>query len=243
VGGLGAVQAQDYLGALWAIGLRLRAAETAIEQAIATRSIVRTWSMRGTLHFVAAEDVRWMLGLLAPRSLASSLGRLRALELDQAVFNRSRDLFIAALSGGKQLRREAMLELLASANISPGGQRGIHILGRLAQEGLICFGAREGKQHTFALLEEWVPQAMLRLGPKSRDEALAELARRYFTGHGPATLPDFVWWSGLTTSEARTRNGQAVFRDGSLEWANLWVRFIHARSTRSLAIRSSAPCF
>jgi hypothetical protein len=224
VGWLGAVQAQDYLGALWAIGLRLRAVETEVELSVAARSIVRTWPMRGTLHFVAAADIRWMLDLLAPRAIASSAGRLRELELDDAVFSRCRDLFIAVLSGGKQLTREAMLQVLTSAQISTTGQRGIHILGRLAQEGLICFGARQGKQHTFALLEEWTPQASLGLNRKTRDEALAELTRRYFTGHGPAKLTDFVWWSGLTTAAARA--GLAMARpyleqetsDGETYW-------------------------
>jgi len=200
VGWLGAVQAQDYLGALWAIGLRLQnAVEADVEQALADRSIVRTWPLRGTLHFVAAADVRWMLDLIGPRMIARSAGRFRELELDAATFARARELFSNALQGGRQLTRDAMYQVLESAGISTAGQRGIWILGRLAQEGLICFGAREGKQHTFVLLEEWVPQAKT----MERDQALAELARRYFTSHGPAALPDFVWWSGLATSEAR----------------------------------------
>jgi hypothetical protein len=197
---MGLVQAQDYLGALWAVGLRTQGAtETGIERALAGRSIVRTWPARGTLHFVAAADVRWMLELLTPRVIASAAGRYRRLGLDDATFARSRQVFIHALQGGKQLSRDAMVQVLESAHISTAGQRGIHILSRLAQEGLICFGARAGKQQTFALLSEWVPAS----GAKARDEALAELARRYFTSHGPATLQDFVWWSGLTTSDAR----------------------------------------
>jgi hypothetical protein len=196
---MGVVQAQDYLGALWAIGLRMQSAtEAAIEQALADRSIVRTWPARGTLHFVAAADVRWMLELLTPRIVRRSAGRFRQLDLDDDTFARSRDLFIHALQGRKQLSRDAMYQVLESAHISTAGQRGIHILWRLAQEGLICFGTREGKQQTFALLAEWVSLAKT----MARDEALAELARRYFTTHGPATLHDFVWWSGLTTSDA-----------------------------------------
>jgi hypothetical protein len=200
VASLGAMQAQDYLGALWAIGLRLpNATEADIEQALAERAIVRTWPMRGTLHFVAAADVRWIIELLAPRIIAGSAHRYRQLALDDATFARSRELFANALQGGKQLSREAMFALLEAAQISTAGQRGFHILGRLAQEGLICFGARQGKQQTFVLLDEWAPNAK-RL---ARDEALAELAKRYFTGHGPATLQDFVWWSGLKVSDAK----------------------------------------
>jgi hypothetical protein len=197
---MGAVQAQDYLGSLWAVGLRTRVAtEGVVESAIADRSIVRTWPMRGTLHFVAAADVRWMLGLLTPRVVARSAGRYRQLELDERTFARSRDVLARALRGGRSLTRNALYGVLEAARIPVKGQRGIHILSRLAQDGLICFAAREGKQHTFALLEEWVPAAK----SLKRDDALAELARRYFESHGPATLQDFVWWSGLKTADAR----------------------------------------
>jgi hypothetical protein len=197
---MGLIQAQDYLAALWAVGLRMvDATEAAVERALADRRIVRTWPARGTLHLAAAEDVRWMLALLAPRVIAGAAGRYRQLGLDDAAFARSSKVIVDLLQGGKQLPRDAIFRELESAQISTAGQRGIHILGRLAQEGLICFGARAGKQQTFALLEEWIPASVA----KTRDEALAELARRYFTSHGPATLQDFVWWSGLTALDAR----------------------------------------
>ncbi|MGB4979417.1 MAG: winged helix DNA-binding domain-containing protein [Anaerolineae bacterium] len=197
---LGALQAQDYGGTLWAIGLRMAGAtEQGIEQTIAERTIVRTWPMRGTLHFVAANDVRWMLALLAPRVIAGSVGRSRQLELDEATFARSKEVFAKALQGGKQLTRDEMLQALEQATISTTGQRGYHLLARSAQDGLICFGSRRGKQHTFALLDDWVPQTK----PLARDEALAELTRRYFSGHGPATVQDLMRWAGLTAAEAK----------------------------------------
>jgi hypothetical protein len=196
-----AVQAQDYLGALWAVGLRMRSAvESDIERALADRKIVRTWPMRGTLHFVAAADVRWMLELLTPRIVAGPARRVHEqMGLDEGAFARSAELLARALEGGKQMTRNAIYEVLEAARISTGDSRGLHILSRLAQDGRICFGAREGKQQTFVLLSEWAPAAR-RL---ARDEALAELARRYFTSHGPATLQDFTWWSGLTAADAR----------------------------------------
>ena len=198
---LGAVQAQDYGGALWAIGLRMTGAtERSIEQAIAERAIVRTWPMRGTLHFVAAQDVRWLLALLTPRVIAHSAGRYRQLELDEATFARSKEVFAKALQGGKQLTRDEMLQGLEQAGISTAGQRGYHLLGRSAQDGLICFGTRRGKQQTFTLLDEWVPLTR----SLTRDEALAELTRRYFTSHGPATVQDLMRWAGLTAAEAKT---------------------------------------
>src|SRR5215207_3173682 len=196
----GAVQAQDYLGSLWALGLRLRGAnEVEVERAVADRSIVRTWPLRGTLHFVAAEDVRWMLGLLGARTIARAAGRYRELGLDEATFARSRRAIVRALEGGRQLTRPELAAALERGGVATDGQRLIHLLNRSALEGLTCYAARRGKQFTFALLDEWAPSDR----SLTRDEALAELAGRYFRSHGPATLRDFVWWSSLTTNDAR----------------------------------------
>lgn len=196
----GAVQAQDYLGSLWALGLRLPGkTEVEIERAVAERSIVRTWPLRGTLHFVAAEDVRWMLGLLGARTVARAAGRYRQLGLDEATFVKSRRVLERVLEGGRQLTRPELAAALERGGVGTEGQRLIHLLNRSALEGLTCYAARRGKQFTFALLDEWAP-ASKRL---SREEALAELAGRYFRSHGPATLQDFVWWSSLTTTDAR----------------------------------------
>jgi hypothetical protein len=198
---LGAVQAQDYLGGLWAVGLRLEGAtEREIERALDDRTIIRTWPMRGTLHFVAADDARWMTELMAPRILAGNARRLeREHGIDDKVTGHARDLLQRALEGGRQLSRDAIYSTLEADGIAASGGRGLHLLWRLAQEGLLCFGGREGKQQTFALLDEWLPGAR-RL---ERDAALAELARRYFTGHGPATIQDCMWWSGLTVADVR----------------------------------------
>ncbi len=172
VAALCAMQAQDYAGTLWSIGLRLQGAIVAdVEQAIAERTIVRTWPMRGTLHFVAAADVRWLLKLLAPRVIAGSARRHHQLELEEAIFARSRTLFADALQGGQQLARSALLQILEAAGISTAGQRGYHILWRLAQEGLICCGPMAGKEQTFVLLEEWLPPAPER----DREAALARI--------------------------------------------------------------------
>ncbi len=197
---LGAVQAQDYAGAKWSIGLRLPGTTDAdITNAIAGRTIIRTWPMRGTLHFVAAADIRWMVTHLTPRIIAGSASRFQRLELDDATFARCRKIFTRALQGGRQLTRDAMYAALEEGGISVEGFRGLHILCRLSQEGLLCFAAPEGKQQTFALLEEWVPDAK----KIDRDEALAGFAKRYFTSHGPATLNDFVGWCGLKVADAK----------------------------------------
>ena len=203
---LGALQAQDYFGALWSIGLRMASAtEAAVEQALAERTIVRTWPMRGTLHLVAARDARWLLALLTPRVIAQAAGRYRQLELDEVIFARSKEVFAKALQGGKQLTREALQQLLEQADIATTGQRGYHILVRAAQDGLICCGVRQGKQQTFALLEEWLAPFPSLAGA----EALAELTRRYFISHGPATVQDLMRWAGLTAAEAKTGLAEA----------------------------------
>jgi len=198
---LGAVQAQDYLGGLWAIGLRTKGAtEATVEDAVARRTIVRTWPMRGTLHFVAAEDVRWILPILTPRVVAGAQSRFRQLGMDEATFTKSARVAERAMAGGTVVRRDRLYEIWNAAGIATHDARGLHLLGVLSQQGLLCFGPRDGKQHTFTLLEEWVPTART----LERDAALGELARRYFSSHGPATVQDFAWWAGLTVTDART---------------------------------------
>ena len=200
VAALGAMQAQDYRSALWAVGLRLPGASAAgVEAALAGAAIVRTWALRGTLHFLAAADVRWILGLLAPRVIAGGAYRLRQLEIDERVLGQSRDVLTQALAGAGLLARSELMKVLEAAGISTGGQRGTFILWHLSLEGLLCQGTGMGRQGTLALLDERVPKAEA----MDREEALAALALRYFSGHGPATLRDFTWWSGLTASEAR----------------------------------------
>jgi hypothetical protein len=196
---MGAVQAQDYLGSLWAVGLRLPSTtESDIVDAVAARTIVRTWPMRGTLHYVPAADVRWMLGLLTPRVLARGAGRYRELELDAASFVRSAKILARALKG-RPLTRAETYAALQRGGVSPEGQRGIHILGHLAQQGLICYGPRKGKQPTFVLLAEWLPPSPA----MGRERALGTLAERYFASHGPATVHDFAWWTGLLLKDAQ----------------------------------------
>lgn len=196
----GAMQAQDYAAALWGVGLRTSVAnEAAVERAIAGRSIVRTWPMRGTLHFVAPSDIRWMLQLLTPRVVRATAGRYRQLELNDKVFAASEKLIVRALEGGRQLTRTALYQVLGASRIATRENRGLHIIGHLAQHGVICFGPRAGKQHTIVLLHEWIPNART----LDRGAAIVELTRRYFTSHGPATVHDFAWWSGLTLAEIR----------------------------------------
>jgi hypothetical protein len=199
-----ATQAQDYLGTLWAVALRTPGATAAeVEAAHEAGRFVRSWPMRGTLHFVAGEDLGWMLGLTAARMMQSAAGRHRQLELTDDVFQRAEEVVRERLAGGRHEDRAALLAAFRDAGIETDGQRGVHILGRLAQLGTVVLAARD----SWALLDEWVPQPR-RL---ERAEALEEFAFRYFSSHGPATVKDFSWWSSLTLTDARA--GLAAARD------------------------------
>ena len=198
---LGAVQAQDYGAAKWALALRMRNATHAqIEEAFNEGRILRTHLLRPTWHFVAPEDIRWLLALTAPQVNNKCGGSYRRFELDDAVFKRSTKVLTNALRGGKHLTRAALKAALNKGGVPADDTiRLAHIMLRAELDGIVCSGPRIGKQFTYALFEERVPPAK----PLPREEALVKLTHRYFTSHGPATLQDFVWWSGLTTADAR----------------------------------------
>ena len=197
-----AVQAQDFAAAKWAVGLRLATASTdvSIERAIADDSVLRTHALRGTWQLVDPADVRWLLELVAPRLIASYATRYRQLELDAATVRRSHAALAKALRDGAVLTRAELAPALEAAGVSTAGQRLAHLLQRAELDALICGGARRGKQFTYMLLDARAPDSHPRPG---RDEALAELALRYFRSRGPATVDDFKWWSGLAPSDAR----------------------------------------
>jgi hypothetical protein len=195
-----AVQAQDFAQALWAVGVRTPGSTRGDVLASLQRAeVVRSLPMRGTLHFVAAEDLGWMLSLTAERMLASAAGRLRALDIDPVTLGRSAEIVVTALAGGGRLGRTEFVTLLESNGISTVGQRGYHIIFVLCQRRLICWGPPSGTQQALVLLDEWVTTPRV----FERDEALREFALRYFAGHGPATVRDFAWWTKLTLTDAR----------------------------------------
>jgi hypothetical protein len=195
-----AIQAQDYPASLWAIGLRCRdSTKVDVEEAIVKKKISRTWLMRGTLHFASSRDIHWMLSLFAPRLVNTAISRDRKLGLGDDAIRRAEGLFAKALKGNRQLTRDGMYNVLEKGGVQIEGNLGYHMLYRAAWDGLICFGAHQGKQPTFELLGERIANRR----ELSNVEALAELASRYFTSHGPATIKDYVWWSGLKISDAK----------------------------------------
>ena len=195
-----AVQSQDYAGAKWALGLRSQGlTDPDVDRAFNAGAILRTHVMRPTWHFVAPEDIRWLLALTAPRVHALNATYYRKLELDDALLARSQAALANALQGGQQLTRAELGSALAQAGIVAEGLRLGYIAMRAELDALVCSGARRGKQFTYALLEERAPLSRT----LDRDEALAELSLRYYQGRGPATVKDFSHWSGLTVADAK----------------------------------------
>jgi hypothetical protein len=204
---LTAVQAQDYPGALTSVALRTEGASRAdVEQSMDTGEVVRSWPMRSTLHLVAAEDLGWLLELCGPRVLAGAATRRARLGLTEADTGRARELAVAALSGGGRLPRPALLKVLDDGGVATTGQRGYHLLWYLAQTGTLCLGPTAGGEQLFVLTADWIATPRRLEG----DEALAELAVRFFRGHGPATVADLARWSGLTLTAVRA--GLALVR-------------------------------
>jgi hypothetical protein len=196
---MGALQGQDYYNALWALGIRTGQTEAEILQSLEDRTVIRTWPQRGTLHFVAAQNARWQVELSAARLLKGAVTRHKNLGLDEATFMLSEQILRRALARHTYLTRPQILEALEEAGIASASGRGYHMLWRLAQTGVTYVGPMHAKQQTFGLLDELVPK------PQSlpREESIIALAKRYFMSHGPATLQDFMWWTGLTATDAK----------------------------------------
>jgi hypothetical protein len=205
---LGAVQAQDFPGAVTSVALRTTARRRKdVEVALDDGEIVRTWPMRGTLHLLAADDLHWMLELLASRALSALTARWAQLGLSESAAERARELVTAALAGGGRMRRADLLTAIDDGGVATAGQRGYHLLGYLARTGTLCLGPTDGAgEQLFVLVVDWVPAARSR----TRAEALGELALRFFLGHGPATVHDLARWAGLPLRDARA--GLAVVR-------------------------------
>ncbi len=197
---LGAMQAQEYSQSKWSIGLRLpHVTNAGIEKAFNDGKTIRTHILRPTWHFVSPKDIRWMLSLSAPHVKAVNAFMYRKLELDNKIFKKTNNILAEALHGGKQLTRAHLASELQRKKIIADGFRLSYIMMHAELDGIICSGAREGKQFTYALLDERVPPSK----PMKDDEALAELTRRYFNSRGPATLKDFATWWGLSLAQVK----------------------------------------
>ncbi len=196
---MGAIQAQDFAWAKWAVGLRLPGAtEQLVETAISNAEIIRTHLLRPTWHFVAAGDIYWLLDLTAAQVKASMRANDRIQGLSEADFSAANRLIETTLRDGQQLTRLELIDVLKNAGIDTGANRPSHIFAHAELDGIICSGATRKGKTTYALLASRVPKPPA----ISEEEALARLAQRYFTSHAPATLQDFTWWSGLSAGKA-----------------------------------------
>jgi hypothetical protein len=221
-----AVQAQAARPARLAVRARTTGLVAAdVDRAAHTeRTVVRSWALRGTLHMVAAADLRWMVGLLGPVFVKAGRRRREQLGLDERTCERALAAIEKVLKGSRPLTRAELVERIAAegTRIDPRTQAPPHLLGYAANQGLICRGPDvERDEPTYVLLDEWLPPAR----PRDRDDALADLARRYLAGYGPAALQDFVAWCGLPATD-----GKRAWRllDGELgqvavDGAELWA--------------------
>jgi len=197
---MGAMQAQDFNMAKWAVGIRLNnSTDKLIQSAIDKGEILRTHLLRPTWHFVSSEDIYWILQLTSQQIKNSMKSRDKILGLTDTIYKKSNTTIEKTLYGGKHLSRESLITELVKAGMAVDDNRASHLLMRAELDGIICSGKSKANKQTYALLSERV----LKTKTLKRDEALAELAQRYFTSHCPATLQDFVWWSGLSVSDSK----------------------------------------
>lgn len=214
---LGALQAQDYASGAWSLGVRSGLTLAEVEQAVLDRQVVRTWPMRGTIHWVPAEDARWMCELLAAPRGAALASRYAQLGIGNGVIDLAGRLFAEHLA--RPMSRPDVIALLVDAGIDPTDQRAYHLVGHHCMTGLLCQGPLIGRQPSFVLIDSWVPSSRT----MSREEGLATMAERYVRSHGPATEKDLAGWfnQSLTATRAALRDlGDRIERevvDGT-EW-------------------------
>lgn len=234
VGDLCAVQAQDFAGAKWALGMRIASAtDDDVERAFDAGEILRTHALRPTWHFVLPADIRWLIALTGPRVKASMSHRHRQLELDGGTFRRANRALETALLGGAALTRDELRAVLGRAGIRDlATERMAHVMMVAELDGVVCSGPRRGRQFTYSLLEERAPGGL----PLPREEALTVLAARFFASRGPATVQDFGKWAGLTAADARAglEEAKADLRTEVVDGRQYWF-------PRTRAVRLPSP--
>ncbi len=239
---MGAMQAQDYQMAKWAIGVRLPdSTDKEIEAAIDKGQIIRTHLLRPTWHLVSADDIYWMLELTAPHIKPAMNSNNRLLELNESIFSKCNKIIEKSLAGGNHLTRDELMAILNKAKISTESYRSIHIMFHAELDAIVCNGVRKGKNNTYALLSERVPKKKT----VPREEALAMLAKRYFSSHGPATLKDFTWWSGLRVKDARNalEMVKSNFISEKIGEDNYWLTHSFSVSKNNASSVYSLPAF
>lgn len=225
VGWLGAVQSQEYQIAKWSLGMRsLALTDADVDRALANGEILRTHILRPTWHFVLPTDIRWMMALTGPRIAARMRPTLGFPMPEEHDMRRALEALGDALAGGRRMTRTQVALLLQDRGFMENRSHLVAILIRAELDLVIVSGGLEGKTQTYASAEERAPRTPTDNADEDRDWALAELTRRYFTSHGPATIGDFAWWSGLTVADTKrglSINGAALEQlnvDGTEYW-------------------------
>jgi hypothetical protein len=223
----GAMQAQEIGSGLWSLGARLpgRSIEE-IRQEQEDRSIIRTWPMRGTVHWVPSADAKWMLELTGVKALAGAEYRRKYHGLEEATAHQAVDVLGNTLRERTRLTRAECLEAIAKAGISTSGQMGYHFLWYASQLGVTAIAPNVGSEQTFVLLDEWAPS------PHRPDDPLATLALRYFRSHGPTTRKDFAGWTGLTMTEAKQGIARAELATVSVDGVEMFCTAESLESVR-----------
>ncbi|MFV0336914.1 MAG: winged helix DNA-binding domain-containing protein, partial [Chthoniobacterales bacterium] len=220
---MGAMQSQALDLAKWAIGVRLENKKVGdINEALNTGKIIRTHILRPTWHFVSAEDIHWMFDLSNPRLKPIYRSYAKAFGADEPLINRAVPALEKVLTGGKHLTKKEIGDALLAQDIVLDDRHLQLSISYAEMEGVLMNGRQKGRTQTFTLFEEWAP----RKKTICRDEALARLARKFFTSHGPATIPDFAWWSGLTMTECRqaVEMIRADFVCETMNGRDFWMR-------------------
>jgi hypothetical protein len=194
------MQAQDHAYARWSVAQRMVGPPSApaVDTAFDKGDFVRAHILRPTWHYVAASDLRWLMRLSGPRVDAATARQYGAAGLDARTLSRANELISRSVADGPRTRREIAADL-EGQGISTAGLRATHILMHAELTSVVCSGPKRGKQHTYVAFDGRVGTER---GPEG-EEALGELAWRYFSTRGPATVRDFSWWAGLNSADAR----------------------------------------
>jgi hypothetical protein len=237
---LGAVQAQDYYVAKWSLGLRLKGkTDKDIENALSSKKILRTWGNRGTLQFISTSDVHWFLKLVAPRIIARNARRYRQLGLDENTLNKTNKILLNALDGTKGIERTELKQILVENGVSIEGTRTAFILQRASLDGFIHQGIAVKNNPVYYSMED-LPDKESKV-----DDSLKEISKRYFLSHGPATLKDFVWWSGLTVQDAKDglNSIKPILKNELINGEKYWSKSSQVRMESKSPVVNILPIF
>ncbi len=220
---MGAMQSQAFEMAKWGIGARLKGTTNKeVEDAVNAGKIIRTHILRPTWHFVSAEDIHWMFELSAPRIMPIIMGYWKMRGVGEELFVPAVRIVEKLLENGNHLTRQEIGTALIAEGVFTDQEAAHHIMGRAEIEGIVCSGRLKRNKQTYALMRERVPKKE----SLCREEALERLARRFFTSHGPATLQDFYWWSGMTLTDTKKALAQIKhdFISENINGRTFWMK-------------------